>query len=247
MASLAYKSSLRLSPAPRHFSPLASYRSHNLHFKRTYASAPTPNKNMSAPATEFLDAVASRRTIYTLSKDSTISDARVEEIVKHAVKHVPSSFNSQSSRTVILFAAHHDKLWDITKEILKTIVPAEAFPATEARINGFRNAHGTVLFFEDKDDVKAMQDKFPTYQDRFPIWAQHTSGMLQFVVWAALEKEGLGANLQHYAPLIDERVRSEWNVPVTWELVAQMPFGKPTAPAGEKQFKPLDERVKVFH
>lgn len=70
--------------------------------------------------------------------------------------------------------------------------------------------------------------------------------MLQYVIWTALELEGLGASLQHYNPLIDEEVKKEWQIPSNWKLIAQMPFGKPTAEAGAKEFQPLEDRVKVF-
>lgn len=58
-----------------------------------------------------------------------------------------------------------------------------------------------------------------------------------------------GASLQHYNPLIDPKVSAEWNIPLEWKLVAQMPFGKPTAPAGPKPLgmkKPVEERLKVY-
>lgn len=72
-------------------------------------------------------------------------------------------------------------------------------------------------------------------------------GILQFIVWTALETEGLGASLQHYNPLITPQVLSTWNIPSSWTLVAQLPFGKPSAPAGEKTFQPIEGvRFKVF-
>jgi predicted oxidoreductase (fatty acid repression mutant protein) len=61
-----------------------------------------------------------------------------------------------------------------------------------------------------------------------------------------LEDMGFGVNLQHYNPLIDEAVAREWNIPATWKLIAEMPFGVPAGEPGEKDFKPLDDRVKVF-
>ncbi len=70
--------------------------------------------------------------------------------------------------------------------------------------------------------------------------------MLQCVVWTGLEAGGLGASLQHYGGLIEQQVIQEWNVPTTWKLIAQLPFGKPTAEPGVKEFKPLEERIKVF-
>lgn len=197
-------------------------------------------------ANDFLTAISERRSIYTISKESTISDERILEIVQETVKHSPSSFNSQSSRLVVLLGEQHDKLWALTTDILKAIVPADQFEATQQRMDGFRNGYGTVLFFEDQSVVEQLQASFPTYQERFPVWSEHTSAIHQFVLWTALEQEGLGASLQHYNPLIDEKVRAEWSLPASWQLVAQLPFGKPTAPAGEKTFQPLEDRVKLF-
>ena len=70
--------------------------------------------------------------------------------------------------------------------------------------------------------------------------------MSQFAIWTALELEGLGANLQHYNPIIDAKVQAEWNVPTGWELGAQMVIGTPEAPAGEKQFLPVEERFLTY-
>ena len=52
--------------------------------------------------------------------------------------------------------------------------------------------------------------------------------------------------MQHYNPLVDEAVQQRWNLPASWKLIAQMPFGKPLTPAGEKEFAPLDKRLLVF-
>jgi predicted oxidoreductase (fatty acid repression mutant protein) len=197
-------------------------------------------------STDFFAAIKNRRTLYGISKESPISDSRIQEIVEEAVLHTPCSFNSQSGRAVVLFGQQHDKLWEITTNVLKAIVPADQFQATQDKMNSFRVGHGTVLFFEEMKAVEELQRNFPSYQDRFPIWSQHSNGMLQLVIWTALEAEGLGASLQHYNPLIDEKVRAEWKLPESWQLIAQMPFGTPTAPAGDKEFQPISERVKIF-
>ncbi|SFB41980.1 nitroreductase family protein [Clostridium frigidicarnis] len=194
----------------------------------------------------FYDAVADRRTYYGIGKESVISDERIKEVVEHAVKHTPSSFNSQSSRVVILLDKQHDRLWDITKEALRKIVPADKFSSTEEKINSFRNGYGTILFFEDSSVIKSLQEQFALYKDNFPIWSQQTSGMHQYVIWTALEVEGLGASLQHYNELIESDVKDEWRIPNNWKLIAQMPFGKPIASPGEKEYKPLNNRVKMF-
>lgn len=196
---------------------------------------------------EFYEAVKARRSIYRIGKERVISDEKLQEVIEYAVKHTPSAFNSQSARVLVLLDENHNKLWnEITKETLRAIVPADQFEATEGRMNGFASGYGTVLFFEDQDVIKGLQEKLPTFADNFPKWSQHSSGMLQFVIWTAIEKEGLGASLQHYNPLIDDQVKEEWNVPSSWELIAQMPFGNPTASPGEKEFQPVEERV-IFH
>jgi predicted oxidoreductase (fatty acid repression mutant protein) len=35
--------------------------------------------------------------------------------------------------------------------------------------------------------------------------------MHQLLIWATLEAEGLGANLQHYNPVINEEVKKTWS------------------------------------
>jgi uncharacterized protein len=94
--------------------------------------------------------------------------------------------------------------------------------------------------------IEGLQAQFPSYKDAFPMFSNHSAGMLQFVIWTALADEGLGASLQHYNPVIDDAVKAEWNIPDRWKLLAQMPFGKPIAPAGEKEFQPLEQRVKIY-
>lgn len=195
---------------------------------------------------DFYTSMEQRRSIYGICKETTISNERINELVKHAVKHVPSAFNSQSSRAVVLLGENHNKLWDIVMETLRKIVPDNKFGATEEKINSFRDGYGTVLFFDDTNVTGYYGDKFPLYKENFTIWAQHSSGMLQYAVWNLLEIEGMGASLQHYNPLIDNEVKKQWNIPEEWQLISQMPFGKPTASPDEKQFSSIEDRVKIF-
>lgn len=194
----------------------------------------------------FNQALENRRSIYAISKESPISDSDLQHIVEHGVKFTPSSFNSQSARTVLLLGQQHDRLWEITREALRKIVPAESFASTDEKINGFKNGYGTVLFFEDQSVVEGLQQQFALYKDNFPIWSLQSNGMLQLVIWTKLEDAGLGASLQHYNPLIDDEVKQQWGLPKEWKLLAQMPFGKPLAHPQEKEFAPLEGRVKVF-
>ncbi len=188
-----------------------------------------------------------RRSIYALSNQLPVSNDEIVKLVEHAVLHTPSAFNSQSTRIVVLFSEDHKKLWDITEETLKVIVgDDEKFQGTKDKIAGFRAGAGTVLFFEDKGVVRNMQEAAPLYADKFPIWAHQTSAMHQYVIWTALAGIDVGANLQHYNPVIDQRVADAWDIAGDWELNAQMVFGAIEQPAGDKAFQPLDKRMKVF-
>lgn len=151
----------------------------------------------------FLDAMKKRRSIYHLTNTSPISDDRIKEILSDAVTYTPSAFHSQSSRVLLLLGDQHLKLWDIVKDTLRTIVPADKFAPTEAKINSFAAGHGTILYFEDMKTVEQLQKDVPLYAENFPIWSLQSAGMLQYVIWTAFASEGLGASLQHYNPLID--------------------------------------------
>lgn len=194
----------------------------------------------------FSKAIENRRSIYAISKESPISEDEIKKIVEHGVKYTPSSFNSQSARVVILLGKEHDRLWDITRETLRKIVPADSFASTDEKMNAFKNGYGTVLFFEDQSVVEGLQAQFALYKDNFPIWSLQSNGMLQLVIWTSLEEAGLGASLQHYNPLIDDEVKQQWGLPKEWKLLAQMPFGKPVAAPQAKEFAPLESRVKLF-
>ena len=195
----------------------------------------------------FAEALEHRRTYYSISSDSPVQDEEVVHIIRTAVKYVPSAFNSQTTRVVLLLDEEHRKLWDIVKETLKNRISSEAFAKTEEKIDGcFACGHGTILYFEETAIVKDMQKAFPSYSENFPTWSEHTSAMHQLAIWTMLEDVGLGASLQHYNPLIDEAVRRTWDLPGSWKLIAEMPFGTPVAEPGEKEFEDLSERVKIF-
>ena len=140
---------------------------------------------------DFYTALKRRRTIYGISKEATVTDGRIEEIINNAVKYTPSAFNSQSARVVVLFEEQHNILWDITKDTLRKIIPSEKFGATKEKISSFREGYGTVLFFEDITVTESLQQQFALYKDNFPIWAQQANGMLQYVIWTSLENLSL--------------------------------------------------------
>jgi len=51
---------------------------------------------------------------------------------------------------------------------------------------------------------------------------------------------------RHYNELIKKIVKTEWNLPANRQMRSQMLFGKATNVAGDKDFKEIIERLKVF-
>ena len=92
----------------------------------------------------FLKIVEHRRTYYALENKSTIPDSRIEELVTATIKHLPSAFNSQTCRLVVVLNHEHTKLWDMIADVHQSILPPEKFESLKGRFDGFRGAYGTV-------------------------------------------------------------------------------------------------------
>ena len=196
---------------------------------------------------QFLDLIQKRRSIYAIGKNVEQTPEYLTDLIQNAIKQSPSSFNSQSSRAVILFNAEHEKFWGFVKEKLKSYAADEAAAAkTAAKMDSFAAGVGTVLFFEDQDVIKNLQEKFALYAEHFPVWSEHSTAIAQFAVWSALHTDGIGASLQHYNPVVDTEVHAEWNVPANWKLRAQIVFGSIEGEPAAKSYIDDAERFKVF-
>ena len=100
----------------------------------------------------FEEAIINRRSYYALSNESLGADYEVVHILHQAIKHVPSAFNSQTTRLVLLLGEEHAKLWEIVKQTLKAMLLDDVYIKTENKIDkSFASGHGTVLFFEDTE------------------------------------------------------------------------------------------------
>ncbi|KAF1840926.1 Nitroreductase [Cucurbitaria berberidis CBS 394.84] len=200
-----------------------------------------------ASTTSFLDAIVNRRSVYTLTNTSPISQSRISEIVHEALKYCPSAFNVRSSRCIILFGVEHTALWDHAAEVMPKVAPAALQDLFVGRIPLFKAGYGTVLFFEDTTAKNLLPPAFVPLFKEYPEVDEHASGMIQFIVWTALAAEGLGCNLQHYQPSITPYVKDKYNVPETWELKAQLVFGQPTAgPGPDKERTHLEIALKSY-
>ncbi|GLA39003.1 hypothetical protein AnigIFM63309_006329 [Aspergillus niger] len=220
---------------------------------RPFSSTGSVKMPSQMPSSDALVELAKgRHSIYKLGRNSPVPDSKIEELVNQAILNVPSAFNTQSTRLIVLLHKEHERLWDITMDLFQARVKEGTLPEetwknqTQPKLQGMKNGMGTILFYEDPEHIKPFQEKFPAYKDQFEPWAHHTNAMHQYFLWIGLESLGFGANLQHYNPLIDSAVAKQWDIPTDWRLISQLVFGSPEVEGQEKPKKPVEERVKVY-
>ena len=194
---------------------------------------------------EYQDAIAARHSAYMLDdriEDAGVSADDVLAMLRSIAPKVPSSYNSQSARLVLLTGEDHRRFWGIVEDVLRAKVDDDKrFARTEVKLRGFAAAAGTVLFYEIDSVTEGLKETYPSYADVFPTWAEHGNAMIQFAVWTGFYDMGLAANIQHYNPIIDARVADEFSVPEGYRLVAQMVFGRETqVPAGKPKLSGED-------
>lgn len=193
----------------------------------------------------YIEAIRNRRSVYQIGNQLSVSQKEIETLISEVLNNAPSPMNVQSDRVVLLFNNNHKKLWEIVLNTLKQIVPSESFEPTQKRIESFAAGFGTVLFFQDTNLVKELENKMPKFKENVLEWTIQSNAMLQFAVWTGLESLGLGASLQHYNPIIDADVFKEFNLPSNWKLKAQMPFGNIVNKPKNKEVLPLSEKLII--
>lgn len=186
----------------------------------------------------MIQSLEKRRTYYQINRNLPVSEEEVFTIIRKVTELTPDAFNMKSARVVVVTGEKQDQLWNCVYDAFGGQIDRD-------KINRFQNGYGTVLYFTDEEVVKSYQEQFTLYADNFPVWANQANGMLQSNIWTAFREVGVGASLQHYNPVIDETVSSFFDIPLTWKLVAQMPFGGIDAEPGQKEKEDINKRVIV--
>lgn len=182
------------------------------------------------------ESLEKRRSVYQLNKELPVPAAEVTSLVERLTELVPDAFNMKSQRVVVALGAKQDELWDTIYDVFGGKVARE-------KIDMFKSAAGTVLFFIDDATVTSMQEQFPRYAENFGPWSEQSNGMLQIAVWSGLRDLGIGANIQHYNPVIDDAVKKLFDLPERWQLIAQMPFGGIAKEPEAKEKEDITQRV----
>lgn len=202
------------------------------------------NKNIDRVA----EVAAKRRSHYSLGAEWMSPKEEVEKLLESVLRLLPTHFNSQSVRIVLLTGEAHTKHWELIETILIDKLGKKRYDeTTRAKVhNAFMSGVGTVLFFEESQITKGLQEQMPAYADNFSKWAQQVQGSHQYAVWLGLTELGFGANLQHYIGMDEEAVKSQVGALESWQFVAHMPFGKALDTPDPKPKTPMDELLKII-
>jgi len=188
---------------------------------------------------DYIEIIKKRRSYYNLSEDVELSNEEIKYLFEDILNVTPSAMNAQTTRVVLLFDDKSKDFWERVNETFDNKINEEKF-------NGFYHAKGTALIFIETEDVKQQEKDIPSYAEYFETWSHHGAAMIQLNIWQGLRDENIGASNQHYNPVIDEWVKDLYEIPDSWELIAQMPFGKIEEEPAPKDKKPISEILKVI-
>lgn len=195
--------------------------------------------------TQFTDLIKERRTAYAIGTNTELSNKEIADRIREVTQQIPTAFNSQTTRLVVVFGEDNVKLWDHILDIQKDVMEGDMWEMMSGVMQGAKAGVGTVLFFEDRDAVKGALGE----NERATVYKQHHSANAQYGIWLALTDLGLGGSLQHmnigFEQGFDKSVKEMFDLPASYEMIAQMPFGSIEAEPNPKDHIDSSEQVRV--
>lgn len=195
---------------------------------------------------QFTDLVQSRRTQYAIGNNTELTKEEIVARIREVAREIPSANNTQTTRLVVLFGDDHTNLWDHILDVQKDVLQGEMWDMMSGVMQGAKNGVGTILFFEDLDAVANM----PAQGARREAYKQNNNANTQYAIWLALTELGLGGSLQHmnvgHEEGFDKSVLEMFNLPASYEMIAQMPFGSIEGDAYPKEYIEDEVRVQVI-
>ncbi|KAM0512808.1 hypothetical protein ACHAPE_008441 [Trichoderma viride] len=187
---------------------------------------------------QWLAGAKYRRSIYGLKGTSHVSDERIKEIVENVLSFTPSAWNCQHARLTLVLGEKHTQLWDVVQKEAEPVlkgISEDLWKLMGPRIQGFRNAYGSILFWNSEDSIREAKINHKNGAHIIPEWSEHAIGMCQILIWTALEIEGFGANLPHMngIPTLDACIKEFAHIPNDYVLKATMTFGEEAQPHPE--------------
>ena len=193
---------------------------------------------------KYTDLQAKRRSTYVTGKNTDLSQEEISRAIREAAKNVPTAFNSQTSRLVVVFDDANERVWKEIYNVQKDVLDEATWGMMGPVIEGAGQGVGTILFFEDRDAVK---ENIPADEHRQNLYKQDNSSNHQYAAWLTLAELGLGGTLQHfnigYEEGFDKVIRDLLDLPESYEMIAQMPFGSIEQEYEAKDY--IDSHIQV--
>ncbi|HHV03697.1 MAG TPA: nitroreductase [Bacteroidales bacterium] len=197
--------------------------------------------------TAFLDLATKRLSQYHLGSKAEHSIEEIAQYLAEVANQAPSAMNIQASRLVVLQGEDHKKFWELIKDTQKNVLSEDMFDWFMGVYNGAVSGLGTVLFFEDRAVYENFPNPNPTAREKIKM---RNSAIIQYGTWLALTDLGYGASMQHnnlgFEEGYDRPVRELFDLPDTWEMTAQMPFGSIETPDESKEKISLETQLRLL-
>lgn len=97
---------------------------------------------------EFKNVIKNRRSIYALGTNSEYSIEEIVATIRETQKDVPSAFNSQTSRLVVLTGEANTKFWNLILDVQKEVLDQATWDFMSPIMEGAKNGIGTVLLIK---------------------------------------------------------------------------------------------------
>ncbi|KAK7194248.1 hypothetical protein NESM_000339600 [Novymonas esmeraldas] len=194
-------------------------------------------------AVDYVDALAAVKLARQLTSvlPQHVTRDYLTTVVQRAVALTPSSFNSQSTRVVVLHGRMHRLFWQ--RLIGHTVhLAKEAALLTDQVVP----AACTVILCEDMDVVRRMQATFPKYASLLPGHAEQASAMCELSVVSALGCDGVATLSRHHRIDLHENFHEVFTVPPSWEMRAQIACGGCGNAGYEKETLSDDHYFKII-
>lgn len=192
-------------------------------------------------ASMLLDTLAERRSVRRLR--SGIFPPGLIDALAQASVLVPSAFDAQPWRVVVLHA-RHDEFWDRVTETIAERLEGDRRERYLDRAAWMRAGGMTLLIFEDSA-LTGPRDNLTVEEARDQ--ASQSQGMLQLALWLTIGAHGLVTSLQHWQFIIEDVAIAFAGLPSEgFLLVTFMPVGfaaEPPEPRAPRPSRMSVERV----
>lgn len=145
----------------------------------------------------FIEAISHRRSHYYLENISPVATTHIIDTIDEILSIVPSPFNVQSARLVVLFDQQHIALWDIVEHELESRIPSDIFNKTRQKLHrSFRSGFGTILIYEDEAALNQLRINYPDYAENVERWLIDKSWRLIAQMPFGLPKDSPAPHIQ---------------------------------------------------